>query len=150
MTPAEWAEKFKEVVDKLDVEHNHRYQPSTDRDGSHVTFCNFYVADFIRELNIKLPLLLANAQIDWLNTVGVKYGWLPIKHDEAAREATEGPVVAGFRHLPHGHIAVVWPGMKDVLVSQAGAKCHRMCRLEEGFGKALGHPAQQFWRHRAV
>ena len=97
-----------------------------------------------------LPVLLANAQFDWLSDKGRAAGWTPVADGVAAQDlANQGHVVVAVCQNPDpkkpGHIAIVRPGSKtpeqiaaegpDVV--QAGGTNFNSGSLKRGFAN---HP----------
>lgn len=131
-------------------------KPVSDN-GRH-THCSQFAAAACERLGIYLlrppeqsPVLLANAQYDWLEGKGKEKGWAPVKDGAAAQElANAGQlVVAVYKNRDpkkSGHIAIVRPGNKspeeiaaegpDVI--QAGGRNYNRTSLKKGFGS---HPA---------
>lgn len=134
------------AVAGLEVETAEKYRKrDVTGDGIPETFCNVFVHDVTSALGCPVPLLLANAQIDWLNSQDF---WTPSTVLEAEWAAGKGePVVAGWKaRSSHGHIALGVPakyGESGLWIAQAGATNFSCGRFEWGFG----HLPAQFWRH---
>jgi hypothetical protein len=91
--------------------------------GAH-THCSAFVAAVAYRLGIYIlrppshpQTLLANAQVDWLNTEGRSFGWRKVESAQRAQEhANEGFLVVAAYKNPNpeksGHIAVVRPYAK--------------------------------------
>ena len=131
-------------------------KPITD-DGKH-THCSQFAAAACERLGIYIlrppehsPVLLANAQHDWLSSDGGKAkGWSPVKDGFAAQDmANRGSlvVVVYKNHDPKksGHIAIIRPSTKSDAeiraegpqVTQAGGTNRNSASLKTGFGS---HP----------
>lgn len=80
------------------------------KDGE--THCNQAVAGICDKYGYpKFRLLLANEMIDLMRS-GPE--WAPVSIEEAQNLANQGKlVVAGRKDEPHGHVAVVRPGVPD-------------------------------------
>jgi hypothetical protein len=130
----------------------------SEHGGGKHTHCSAFVAAAAKRVGIYIlrppehpQLLLANAQLDWLETQGAAHGWQAVNDaEEAQREANRGLfVVAAYRNhsdaLP-GHIAIVRPSEKSAAdietegpqITQAGGMNYRSTTLAHGFA---GHPA---------
>ena len=157
------AEEAAAIIDAMDVEHR---WPAGERvnwetgipDGegegpSRATHCSAFVAAAAEKLGIYIlrppehsPILLADAQYDWLSRQGMAEGWKRLDGGVAAQNyANEGWfVVAVYRepdvHKP-GHIAIVRPSEKSPAAiaidgpqeTQAGARNYRSIGVREGF-----------------
>lgn len=163
------AERVAEAIDQLDVEDHWPAgvhvawstgvpdgRPESG-DGKH-THCSAFAAAAAKTLGVYLlrppqhpQMLLANAQVDWLESDGAANGWLRVDGPvEAQRKANLGwLVVAAYRNHKSdkpGHIVIVRPSDKDVelirdegpQVTQAGGHNYRSTTLRQGFA---GHPA---------
>jgi hypothetical protein len=126
-------------------------------EGTH-THCSAFVAAAAEQLGVYIlrppehgAKLLANAQSDWLGSVGEKQGWRRLRDGiEAQASANRGLLVVAVYRNHHddkpGHIAIVRPMDKraDVIakegpqITQAGGTNYRSTSLERGF---RGHPA---------
>lgn len=142
-------------------------KPVTDA-GKH-THCSQFAAAACDELGVYLlrppehsPVLLANAQFDWLGgKEGETKGWAPAKDGVAAQDlANQGNlVVAVYKNKDpkkSGHIALVRPGEKtpeeiakegpDVI--QAGGTNYIKTSLRKGFANhAQGYNDIAFFYH---
>lgn len=136
--------------------------------GKH-THCSAFVAAAAEKLGVYLlrppehsPVLLANAQYDWLAGPGQAEGWRLVADAAAAQAAAnEGDlVVAVVRNADGkpGHIAIVLPGAVDAAtlaargpdVMQAGAANYDRIDLRTGFKghrRALRAGALRYWAH---
>ena len=130
--------------------------------GRH-THCSAFVASAAKRLGVYIlrppdhgQVLLANAQFDWLRSIGAARGWSRVASLRAAQDvANDGRlVVAAYRsHYDNtpGHIAIVRPGdlSAEVIaaegprVAQAGNVNSSSVSLRQGFA---GHPAA--WNKR--
>jgi hypothetical protein len=163
-------------IDALDVEHHwpagvHVRWESGEPDGKPSaglgkhTHCSAFVAAAAKTLGIYIlrppehsPVLLANAQLDWLATEGATHGWRAVSDAvDAQAAANRGElVVAAYRNRHDdkpGHIAFVRPSEKSAAVvrsegpeiTQAGGTNYRDTNLAHGFA---GHPSA--WRDHEV
>jgi hypothetical protein len=127
-------------------------------DGGKHTHCSQFAAATCEQLGIYLlrppehsPVLLANAQYDWLPEKGRDAGWMSVADGVAAQDlANRGQVVVAVykNHDPKksGHIAIVRPGKKSAEqiavegpdVVQAGGHNYNCVSLKKGFAN---HPA---------
>lgn len=132
--------------------------------GRH-THCSAFAAAAAKRLGIYLlrppehpQMLLANAQVEWLEREGEAKGWRPVPGAiEAQRAANQGLfVVAAYRNHHDdkpGHVAIVRPSDKSEAavrlegpeITQAGGNNYRSTSLAQGFA---GHP--RAWRHHEV
>lgn len=143
-------------------------KPVTDK-GRH-THCSQFAASACERLGIYLlrppehsPVLLANAQFDWLKAKGSEAGWEPVPDGVAAQDlANRGNVVVAVYKNQNpkksGHIAIVRPGIRTPAeiaeegpeVIQAGGHNYNRVSLKRGF---VHHPAGfargeiQFYSH---
>jgi hypothetical protein len=123
------------VVKAVDVEHAPDLQP-----GHGVTWCNLAVQRFCILLEAPLPPgLLANQQIDWLDSAPARLaGWKPCSMEDAIRYANLGQpaIVTYFNPKGHGHIALCVPTSNTLVphIAQAGATCFSDKLLGFGFG----------------
>lgn len=162
------AELTRKVIAQFQVATNPRYTPrDINKDGTQDTFCNIFVWDYARAMNVRFPHwslangaeaavgmgreLSANAMVNWMREHGPAYGWRQITEGEARESAGQGypTVVLWQHHGGIGHVAVVHPSPKlnDVtLISQAGGRCFEGEMLKKGFGR-LTEPALEFWTH---
>ncbi len=121
------------------------------------THCSAFVASVAKRLGIYIlrppehsATLLANAQLDWLESAPANSGWRSIGTAEAAQAAANAGdfVVACYRNHKSdrpGHIAIVRPSdrpMSDIAadgpaITQAGLHNYRETNLRTGFA---GHP----------
>lgn len=121
------------------------------------THCSAFVASVAKRLGIYIlrppehsATLLANAQLDWLESAPTDSGWRAIGDAEAAQAAANAGdfVVACYRNHKSdrpGHIAVVRPSDRPVsdvaadgpAITQAGLHNYRDTTLRTGFA---GHP----------
>jgi hypothetical protein len=131
-------------VDALDVEHNYL----RDKDGN--TYCNVFAKKAADACGVTFVQAVANTQHDWLaGATGVKAGWVEVNVMEAQRRCNAGWfVLAAWKNTDtkfqggHGHIAVVRPSGKDVVVirtkgtdiSQAGYTNYKKTDVATGFG----------------
>jgi hypothetical protein len=73
--------------------------------------CSGAVRMIAREMGYELPVLSANALIDYLNNL--KNKWQAITENEAQAAADRNKlVIAGKKATPNGHVVVVMPGGK--------------------------------------
>lgn len=144
-------------------------KPITDKKPH--SHCSAFVAATAEKLNIYIlqppdhsPVMLANAQADWLSGPGKEEGWKPVYTPEKAqRLANHGVlVVAVYKaHTPgaSGHIAIVRPGVKRIAliesegpqIIQAGIENYSSTSLKQGFrhhGKAWERGKIRFFSHR--
>lgn len=121
------------------------------------THCSAFVASVAKRLGIYIlrppehsATLLANAQLDWLESAPANSGWRSIGTAEAAQAAANAGdfVVACYRNHKSdrpGHIAVVRPSDRPMsaivadgpAITQAGLHNYRDTTLRAGFA---GHP----------
>lgn len=121
------------------------------------THCSAFVASVAKRLGIYIlrppehsATLLANAQLDWLESAPASSGWRSIGTAEAAQAAANVGdfVVACYRNHKSdrpGHIAVVRPSDRAISeiaadgpsITQAGLRNYRDTSLRTGFA---GHP----------
>jgi hypothetical protein len=170
------AQRLAQLVDSLDVEEHwpagvHVNWESGIPDGrpesgnGKHTHCSAFVAAAAKRAGIYLlrppehsQVLLANAQVDWLEGEGQSQGWKRLATaEEAQRDANDGEfVVAAYRNHNDnkpGHIAIVRPSDKGERmlqeegpqITQAGTTNYRSTSLREGFA---GHP--NAWNHHEV
>jgi hypothetical protein len=156
-------------LDALDVEQHwpagvHVNWRSGEPDGRLVktegkhTHCSAFVAAAAEKVGVYIlrppehsPMLLANAQYDWLANTAVARGWQPLGSGEQAQaDANQGMLVVAVYRNHHddrpGHIAIVRPSDKpDATVrdegpqiTQAGMTNYRSTSLRQGFAS---HPA---------
>ena len=136
--------------------------------GKH-THCSAFVAAAAERLGVHIlrppehsPVLLANAQYDWLAGSGASEGWRSVPDAEAAQAAANAGelVVAAIRNVEGkpGHIAVVLPGDLDAAtlaargpdVMQAGQTNSARIALMTGFKghrKALREGGLRYYAH---
>ena len=126
-------------------------------EGKH-THCSAFVAAAAERLGVYIlrppehgAKLLANAQYEWLGSIGVQQGWRRLQSGiEAQASANRGLLVVAVYRNHHddkpGHIAIVRPAdrtdaaiaKEGPLVTQAGGTNYRSTTLAQGFA---GHPA---------
>ena len=136
------------------------------RAGSKHTHCSAFVASAAKQMGIYIlrppqhsPVLLANAQVDWLASEGAAAGWQRLDGPVSAQQrANLGDlVVVGYRSRfdnHPGHIAIVYPAAKSEAgilaegpqVSQAGRVNATSIAMKEGFA---GH-SPAWGRQQAV
>lgn len=151
-------------VDKLWLPHVHIHwdtgEPNLENiNKSRSTHCSAFVAAFAKSLNIYIlhppehgQKLLANAQIDWLNSLGTKYGWNALSNmKEAQVKANEGNLVLATWRNPNsnrpGHIAIVRPSKKNEFelqtdgpeIAQAGISNSINTSAKIGFKHHIGN-----------
>jgi hypothetical protein len=162
------AQRLLKFYDGLGVEHKwlagaHVNWETGEPDGGPVsaigkhTHCSAFVGSVSKQLGIYIlrppehgQLLLANAQLDWLEKSGAAQGWESLPDAVAAQVAANKGmfVVASYRNHDSkkpGHIAIIRPSLKpvDQLTTegpdeiQAGLTNHSDTTLEKGFA---GHP----------
>jgi len=132
--------------------------------GKH-THCSAFVASVAKQLGVYIlrppehgPILLANAQYEWLAGAGADQGWGPIASAEQAQQlANRGTLVVATYRNHHddkpGHIAIVRPSTKTSAqieregpqITQAGGTNYFSTSLMRGFA---GHPSA--WEHHEV
>ena len=120
-----------ELATLLDVTHNAALMPATGR-----TLCNAYASVFCAARGARLPPLLANEQLTFLQA---SPEWARIGRGEAVTRANAHElVVAAVAAVPHGHIApVVESPDGDPMgcyVTAAGARNYVRCTVETSFG----------------
>lgn len=136
--------------------------------GKH-THCSAFVAAAAERLGVHIlrppehsPVLLANAQYDWLAGPGQAEGWRAVPDAAAAQAAANAGdlVVAVVRNVDGkpGHIAIVLPGDLDAAtlsargpdVMQAGAENFDRIDLMTGFKghrRAVRDGGLRYWAH---
>jgi hypothetical protein len=136
--------------------------------GKH-THCSAFVAAAAERLGVHIlrppehsPVLLANAQYDWLAGLGAGEGWRSVADAGAAQAAANAGdlVVAVIRNVDGkpGHIAIVLPGDLDAAtlagrgpdVMQAGETNSVRIALATGFKghrKALREGGLRYYAH---
>lgn len=141
------AAALRAVVAQFDVEFNTRY-----RRTPYATFCNIFVTDVTKALNVEIPHWLrdtnvplgkrelnANGTLEWLMIIGTHNGWREVNATEAERRADDGyPTIAIWKN-PNmnkpGHIAILLPSDgQGIQIAQAGAKNFNHGSLAAGFG----------------
>lgn len=127
------------VVTSLAVESNPRYQRrDVTGDGVPETFCNYFVRDALRALDVHVPPMLVNDLYDWLRDVGPSEGWTLCGQATAAFRASLGfPTVAAVKAAGHGHIALLVPPrtLQGTWIAQAGRTNFSHGSLASGFGQ---------------
>lgn len=175
------AERLAATIDALDVEAHWPAGVHVDWEtglpdgkpsrgpGKH-THCSAFVASAAKRIGIYIlrppehsPVLLANAQFEWLEKEGAQRGWQPL-HDatEAQAAANRGMfVVVSYRNHREdkpGHIAIVRPSDKSAdlvrdegpQITQAGGTNFKSTTTKRGF---QGHPRAferqelKYWAH---
>jgi hypothetical protein len=163
------AERLARFYDGLDVEHlwpagvHVNWETGVPdgiperSDGKH-THCSAFVGSVAKQLGIYIlrppehgQVLLANAQLEWLETVGGSQGWQSLPDAMAAQVAANRGlfVVASYHNHSStrpGHIAIVRPSTKSADqiaydgpdVIQAGGHNYTSTTLALGFA---GHPS---------
>ncbi len=162
-------QRLEASLDRLDVEHRwpagvHVDWQTGEPDGRVVrtegkhTHCSAFVAAAAGQLGVYIlrppehsPVLLANAQSDWLADAAVAKGWTPLADGLQAQAAANAGVLVVAVYRNHhdgrpGHIAIVRPSDKSdaaILaegpqITQAGLSNYRSTSLRQGFA---GHPA---------
>jgi hypothetical protein len=126
-------------------------------EGKH-THCSAFVAAAAEKLGVYIlrppehsPVLLANAQSDWMSDAAVAQGWHPLANGlQAQSDANQGLLVVAVYRNHHddrpGHIAIVRPSDKSDTalrdegpqITQAGMTNYRSTSLMQGFAS---HPA---------
>lgn len=136
--------------------------------GKH-THCSAFVAAAAERLGVYIlrppahsPVLLANAQYDWLAGPGAEAGWRPLADAAAAQAAANDGdlVVAAVRNVDGkpGHIAIVRPGDVNAAalaargpnVMQAGMENFARVDLATGFRghrRALRQGGLRYYAH---
>ncbi len=166
-------EKLNEFLDSLQVTKrwlpNHYVNWSTGvtlgafRNNGTGTHCSTFVAAAASKLGIHIlspadqVSLLANAQYDWLQEQGEKYGWEPVDdHLTAQKIANQGCLVVLSYANPNrarpGHIVIVRPSTKSKTeinskgpqIIQAGKKNYNSTTLS----KVFKNPQAAFRKHK--
>ncbi len=164
------ARRIAGIVDSLDVESHwpagvHVHWETGEPDGrpenssGRHTHCSAFVAAAAKRLGVYIlrppehpQVLLANAQVDWLDSdEGRNKGWRSVRDGfEAQALANSGSLVVAAYKNHHddkpGHIAIVRPSNKGEAailregpqITQAGGTNYRSTTLVQGFA---GHPA---------
>ena len=140
--------RYQLALDRLDVEHNPRYQPN--RLGQGETYCNLFVADATASLGAPIPLYVLDeagdkrwlgveAMLDWVRQHPDR--WRAFPAGEAQALANRGvPVVAVWSNPGSiGHMAMVRPGPEPPLaggprIAHAGAASANDTDAAAGFG----------------
>lgn len=120
-----------------------------DGDGKNETFCNAFAARIAVKMGVPLPLLLANAQHQWLveqaaksapRASGLPVGWEKVDAHTAQAMADQGCFAVASWANPieggHGHIAPLMPSLGEpgVWAAQAGRLNFTRELLQRGFG----------------
>lgn len=174
------ANRLVSALDAMDVEHHWPAGVVVDwrtgepngrvvkTPGKH-THCSAFAAAAAERLGVHIlrppehsPVLLANAQYDWLAGPGASEGWRSVPDAEAAQAAANAGelVVAAIRNVDGkpGHIAIVLPGDLDPAalavrgpdVMQAGETNAARIALMTGFWghrKALREGGLRYYAH---
>jgi hypothetical protein len=153
------------AVGRLNPEQDYYEPHDISGDGRPETFCNWFVADVLDLMGIKLPHYDESAgycspgnpifpdgrckpkSATELNTYFNQGGdghWKDVDRNEAVSLSNQGNVVVAS--IP-GHIGLVIPGGQgsEVHIAQAGARCGKDMLLEQGFG----HADVEFFRYKA-
>lgn len=137
------ADKQRQVINELDVEHSPRYKA-----GGGKTYCNIFVSDFLDAMGLPPTHIEggvefnANMMIEWLGSPkGEGTGWVKADRADALDAAARGHVVlvAYYNHNINpitkrerpGHIAIVLP---EGTIAQAGRQNFVGKTIREGFG----------------
>lgn len=127
-----------DLIASFKVETNEKYRKrDVTGDGRDETFCNLFLHDVTTALEAPVPLLLANAQVIWMDEIGKAKGWQPVDVHKAEVLCNEGyPVVVGWSNpRGHGHVAIGCPSNEPGLhVAQAGAANFTCRPVSRGFG----------------
>jgi hypothetical protein len=147
------AEAYVKVIDQFQVEKNPRYKPLIEVPNNLKTFCNIFCWDCTRALGCEIPHwwlnseLTANEMISWLDGRGELHGWKKATKEEARVSALAGrPTVAAWKNPKRsapGHMAMVLPDSKEIIIAQAGKDNFARARLSVGFGDF----SVSFWVH---
>lgn len=147
------AEKLRKVIEELDVEHAPRYKAEGGR-----TWCNVFASDVLSAMGLPPPHwvsqtgeplpgpasdgveLTANGMANWLETHGIRNGWVSTGREEAMDAAARGHVAVVTYTAPKGsgHIAILLP---EGTIAQAGKLNFVGRTIREGFGNL----PVQFW-----
>ncbi|MBI3112585.1 MAG: hypothetical protein HYZ01_13545 [Ignavibacteriales bacterium] len=132
--------KYAGVINQFRVDVSRRYEQEGEK-----TWCNIFVWDITRAMNVEIPLQTTAEMVRWLKDTGAKQGWRRVSIDAAQREANKGnPTVA----IMAGHAAVVRPGSPGredgSAVAQAGAIVVNASHLKKRFGDSS---LVEFWSH---
>ena len=123
------------------VETNPLYVPANG-----LTHCNAFVAAVCARMAAAIPLILANAQHEYLEgPAGQAAGWEKVDAHTAQSLADQGalavaswanPVINPDGSHGHGHIAILMPSLGEdgVWVAQAGARNFTRDLIQHGFG----------------
>ena len=136
-------------LDRLDVQHNPRWQPRGERGTpGRTTYCNQFAQAALRQQGVPTPGGNANNMNRWFNgPQGRANGWREVPAAEAQRLANQGHAVAASwrnQNGPHGHIAIVRPGELGAggpRIAQAGGTNFNNGSVRQGFGR---HTPQYF------
>lgn len=136
------------VLDRLDVQHNRKYQPTGARGSSNrVTHCNDFAQTALKQMGVPTPSGNANQMNKWFNRQGPANGWHVATAAEAQKMANSGhAVVASWNNAKgaHGHVAIVRPGELGAggpRIAQAGGHNYNDASVRQGFGR---HVPQYF------
>jgi hypothetical protein len=152
-TPPTTAQKILDAVKRANPEVN--YRPDT-----YNTYCNWFVADVLKILNVELPRVAGDK--DWQIYPSPVFGrsikpflaedlyryfnaggngkWRSVDAATAVSRANQGGIVVASIDAPpggkDGHIAIVIPGGTgtNVRIAQAGARNGSNLSVQEGFG----------------
>lgn len=145
------ADTTRRVLEQFRVTDGPRYLPrDLTGDGRVETLCNYLASDATGALGCKVPQMLANQQIAWLD----KHleGWRGVPRVFVPYLLQLGlVVVAGRRRfMGHGHIAMCKPPAggvysPEIRITQAGRVCGDGITLLAGFGAPENDI--RFWFH---
>lgn len=132
------------LVAEEHVETNPAFVPANG-----LTHCNAFAARIAVKMGVPLPLLLANAQHQWLveqaaksapRASGLPVGWEKVDAHTAQAMADQGCLAVASWANPieggHGHIAPLMPSLGEpgVWAAQAGRLNFTRELLQRGFG----------------
>ncbi len=152
-TPIRSRKHYLDAIASLRVESNPKYlRRDITGDGLPETFCNFFLTDATHLLGCPVPLMLATAQIEWLESyAGRAEGWHECDESKAGHAAEAGhPTVAAWANPSgfHSHVALVVPKADGapghgLHIAQAGRHNYANTELQRGFGTLL----PRYWTH---
>ena len=129
-------ERYTDVINQFKVETAERYRPY--RNG--FTYCNIFVIDVSRAMDVEIPHMGAIAMCNWLGTTGSQHGWREVDAETAQRYANAGrPAVTSAGSI--GHVQMVIPSKdgeynqeRGVTIAQAGSTNSSYTHIRDIYG----------------